>query len=190
MLLLLLWPALTLAQPWWLKGNQAKDADFLPPDEAFRVSSRIDGNLIRIRWLIADGYYLYRSKFDITPESPGLILDPAVLPNGTSTTDEYFGTQEIYLQEVQSMVGYRRTDGGAHPLQIKVTYQGCAEAGLCYPPLVKVLHPEASVAPPIAQMAASVQSPRAAPAIAALAGVLVFFVAGIALRRRRIPAHS
>ena len=195
-LTLVLCPALAMAQPWWLKGNQAKDAEFLPPDEAFRLSSSIDGNLIRIQWVIADGYYLYRSKFDISPESPGLALDPPVFPNGKSKTDEYFGTQEIYVQDVSSIVGYHRTDGGAHPLQIKVTYQGCAEAGLCYPPLVKVLNPESAASQPItrplqstgSRAAAPVRAHPTAPAFAVIAGVLAFFAAGISLRRRRTPA--
>jgi thiol:disulfide interchange protein DsbD len=192
MLLLLLWPALTIAQPWWMKGSTVKNADFLPPDQAFRLSAHTDGNLIRVRWLIADGYYLYRSKFDISAESPGLVLDPPVFPNGVSKTDEYFGTQEIYRQEVEAVVGYRRGDGGAHPVQIKVAYQGCADAGLCYPQLVKVLIPD-STALPDAQPAPSgiqAKSPAQVPAIAIVVGLLAFFVAGLALRSRRSFVHS
>ena len=192
MLLLLLLPGLSVAQPWWMKGNMAKTTDFLPPDQAFRLSASVDGNLIRVRWLIADGYYLYRSKFDITPESPGLVLDPPVFPNGLSKTDEYFGTQEIYRQEVEAVVGYRRGDSGAHPLQIKVTYQGCAEAGLCYPQLAKVLNPEVitlpAAQPPVAQVSVTPAGP--VTAIAILTGLLAFFVAGLVLRGRRSALRS
>lgn len=192
MLLLLLLPGLSVAQPWWMKGNTAKNADFLPPDQAFRLSASVDGKLIRVRWLIADGYYLYRSKFDITAESPGLVLDPPVFPNGLSKTDEYFGTQEIYRQEVEAVVGYRRGDGGAHPLQIKITYQGCAEAGLCYPQLVKVLNPEVTALPaaqpPVAQVPA--QPAGSTTAIVILSGLLAFFVAGLVLRSRRSALRS
>jgi thiol:disulfide interchange protein DsbD len=187
LLILLLCPVLSVAQPWWMKGNPVKNADFLPPDQAFRLSATVDGNLIRVRWLIADGYYLYRSKFDITPESPGLVLDPPVFPNGVTKTDEYFGTQEIYRQEVEAIVGYRRGDGGAHPLQIKVAYQGCADAGLCYPQLVKVMNPDMATSqeprPPMAQVKDTPRGP--VPAVAILAGLAAFFVAGLALRSRR-----
>ena len=189
-LLLLLWPALTFAQPWWMKGSPAKDADFLPPEQAFRVSAQVDGNLIKVRWLIADGYYLYRSKFDIIAESPALVVDPPVFPNGESKTDEYFGTQEIYRQEVEAVVGYRRADGGAHPLQIKVTYQGCADAGLCYPPLVRVLSPDttrqlAPVAPVQHPPMLREISPTRVALVAIVGGLLAFFIAGWTLRRRR-----
>lgn len=196
-LLLLFWPVLTLAQPWWMKGNVAKNVDFLPPEQAFRLSASVDGNLIRVRWLIADGYYLYRSKFDIKPESPALTLDPPVFPDGVSKTDEYFGTQEIYRQEVEAVVGYHRGDGGAHPLQIKVVYQGCADAGLCYPELVKVLNPEVTppaqpppaTAPAIAAASIPTSTPpqKGVPALAIGAGLIAFFLAGVSLRRRPQP---
>jgi thioredoxin:protein disulfide reductase len=199
LLILLLMPALALAKPWWLKDSSAKEADFLQPDEAFRVSARVDGELLRVRWSIADGYYLYRSKFDITAESPELTLDKPVFPSGISKTDEYFGTQEIFQHEVESIVGFKRGDAGAHPLQIKVTYQGCAEAGLCYPPLVKVLYPEA--APPSTALAGAVASPLQVahgttpqpakasassriPLLGVIAGLGGFLLAGLALRRR------
>src|ERR1700757_245671 len=69
-------------------------------------------------------------------------LPPGVaLPGGVLKTDPYLGTNEIFTQQVEATVPYRRLDYGAHPLQIKVTYQGCAEAGLCYPLITKVLFP-------------------------------------------------
>jgi thiol:disulfide interchange protein len=83
-------------------------------------------------------------------------------------------------------VPYSRSDAGAHPLQIKVTYQGCAEAGLCYPPITKVLFP--SVGSP-----ASVTSVPPLPweSTAIFAGAFAFLLAGWVLRKGRkldIPA--
>jgi thioredoxin:protein disulfide reductase len=193
LLALLAWPLMAPAQPWWLNGSKANQADFLPPDAAFRVSSVIDGDLIRVRWIIADGYYLYRAKFDITPESPDLSLDPAVFPKGVSKTDEYFGTQEIFQHETEAMAGFRRSDAGAHPVQIRVTYQGCAEAGLCYPPIVKVLSPVSLAAPtapsPVATVATAAAANRGGDGvlIGILGGLLAFFVAGWNLRRKHTP---
>ena len=192
LLALLLCPAIALARPWWLSEKKANDADFLPPDAAFRVSSVIDGNLIRVRWIIADGYYLYRSKFDIKPESPGLALDPAIFPSGVSRTDEYFGTQEIFKQQAEGVVSFKQADAGAHPPQIRVTYQGCAEAGLCYPPLVKVLSPEIPTASSDAMAeAAGLTATASVPpagnpeiAFGILGGSLAFFLAGAHLRRK------
>jgi len=93
--------------------------DFLPPDVAFRVAARVDGNELKVRWVIADGYYLYRQKFDVKAESPDLLLSAAQFPAGVVKTDPYLGTQEIYTQQVEALVPYTRLDAGAHPIQIK-----------------------------------------------------------------------
>lgn len=166
------------AKPWWLRGVESNESDYLPPDVAFRVNSGIDGKELRVRWLIADGYYLYRQKIEITAESPDLMLSAPELPRGSVKTDPYLGTQEIYRQQAEGVVRYSRSDAGAHPLQIKVTYQGCADAGLCYPPITKILSPEH---PPV--LAASGQHPWEGVAI--LGGALAFLMAGLLLRKGR-----
>src|ERR1700675_3037927 len=130
----LILPGLASAKPWWMRGIESNESDFLPPDVAFRVGAKVDGAQVRVRWVIADGYYLYRHRIEIKPESPDLLISPPVLPQGTQKTDPYLGTQEIYRQQVEASAPYTRLDAGAHPMQIKVTYQGCADAGLCYPP--------------------------------------------------------
>ena len=129
------------AKPYWMRGAQSNESDFLPPDEAFSPSAHVEGGVLVVRWVIADGYYLYRSRLDIRPESPDLTLDAPVLPPGARLTDAYLGSQEVYRQQVDATVGYHRLDYGAHPMQIKVFYQGCAQAGLCYPLLTKVIFP-------------------------------------------------
>ena len=129
-----------------MRGVESNESDFLPPDVAFRVAANVEGNVIRVRWVIADGYYLYRSKIEIKPESPDLAIAAPVLPNGVLKSDPYLGSQEIYRQQVEATAGFSRIDGGAHPLQVKVIYQGCADAGLCYPPITKVLFPATSAA--------------------------------------------
>src|ERR1700721_836964 len=91
-----------IAKPWWMRGIESKETDFLPPDAAFRVSARTEGNVMRVRWGIADKYYLYRQKIDIKAESPDLNVAAPVLPKGTLKNDAYFGTQEIYRQQVEA----------------------------------------------------------------------------------------
>src|SRR5216683_6795263 len=141
-LLLISLAGVATAKPWWMRGIESNESDFLPPDAAFRVSAWADGNVVRVRWVIADGYYLYRRRIEIKAESPDLAIAAPALPKGVLKSDPYLGTQEIYQQQVEATVPYTRFDAGAHPLQIKVIYQGCAEAGLCYPPISKVLFPE------------------------------------------------
>jgi thiol:disulfide interchange protein DsbD len=130
---------------------------------------------------MADGYYLYRQKIAVAAESPDLQVSGIDLPRGITKTDPYLGTQEIFTQQVEGTVAYRRFDYGAHPLQIKVTYQGCAEAGLCYPPITKVLFP-AGAAPlggtPYQRW----------EGVAIIGGSVAFLLAGLLLRKgRKLP---
>jgi thiol:disulfide interchange protein DsbD len=166
------------AKPWWMRGVESNETDFLPPDVAFRVSASVDGNLVRVRWVIADGYYLYRQRIGIKAQSPDLVLTEPTLPKGILKTDPYFGNQEIYHQQVEATAAYTRIDEGAHPLEIKVTYQGCAEAGLCYPPITKALFPSHG---------AAAAAPSAHPweGVAILSGGLAFLLAGLLLRKGR-----
>jgi thiol:disulfide interchange protein DsbD len=180
-LLVLGLPAVSAAKPWWLRGTDSNEGDFLPPDEAFRVKATVDGSHLLIRYAIANGYYLYRQKMEVAAESPDLTVGEPQFPAGTMKTDPYLGTQEIFTQRVQAQVPFQRQDAGAHPVQIKLTYQGCAEAGLCYPPIVKVLFPgvETAQAP-----TAAGRPPRAA-LFGILGGVLAFLAAGLWLRKGR-----
>ncbi|HEY2780566.1 MAG TPA: protein-disulfide reductase DsbD domain-containing protein [Steroidobacteraceae bacterium] len=174
------------AKPWWMRGIESNDTDFLPPDVAFRVAARLDGNVLKVRWVIADGYYLYRQKIDVKAESPDLVVSAPELPTGTTKTDPYLGTQQVFFQQVEAVVPYSRLDAGAHPIQLKVTYQGCAEAGLCYPPITKVVFPSVG-APPVA---ANVP-PYPWESLAIVVGAFAFLLAGLVLRKGRkldIPA--
>lgn len=174
------------AKPWWMRGVDSNETHFLPPDVAFRVGARVDGSMVKVRWVIADGYYLYRSKIEVKAESPDLVVAAPELPPGTLKTDPYLGTQRIFTQQVEASVPYSRLDAGAHPLQIKVIYQGCAEAGLCYPPITKVLFPTVGSSAAVAS-----ESPYTWESTAIIAGACAFLLAGLVLRKSRkldIPA--
>ena len=170
------------AAPWWLRGAGGEGRDFLPPDAAFRVSARIAGSELDVHWTIANGYYLYRSKMQVAAASPDLIVEPLRLPPGQPLEDRYFGPQQVYRHEATASARFTRLDYGAHPLQIRLTYQGCAEAGLCYPPIVKVLFPDQTAA---AGPAPAPPSPRW-EWLAIAAGLLGFLLAGLFARRNRV----
>jgi thiol:disulfide interchange protein DsbD len=178
----LILPGSAMAKPWWMRGVDSNEGDFLDPDVAFRAAGRVDGNVLRVRWVIADGYYLYRQRMDIKAESPDLKLGEPSFPQGTLKTDPYLGTQEIFTQQVEATVPFTRLDAGAHPLQVKVTYQGCAEAGLCYPPISKVLFPTSGRAAPAPQP--QVKS-HPWEGVAILGGGFAFLFAGLLLRKDR-----
>jgi len=118
----------------------SNDDEFLPVDEAFQFSGDVlSPNQLHVRWLVANGYYLYKSKITVRTDSPLVKFGAPVLPPGESKTDEYFGTQEVYHSDVEGDVPFARTATEAAKVQAKVTYQGCADAGLCYPPTTKVV---------------------------------------------------
>jgi thioredoxin:protein disulfide reductase len=119
----------------------AKTADnFLPADQAFRLYVAPDGtDRVRLSWQIASGYYLYRARIHVTAESSAAQLGTTEFPPGDVKNDEYFGRQVVYHRELIATVPVARARGGELPLPLKITYQGCAEAGLCYPPITRTV---------------------------------------------------
>ncbi|HSF79152.1 MAG TPA: protein-disulfide reductase DsbD, partial [Steroidobacteraceae bacterium] len=122
-----------------LLGGVSSDDDFLPPDEAFRLSAAAEGgDAIALNWIIADGYYLYRHRVAVKTDTSGFTVGAPVMPDGKKKTDEFFGQVEVYYQQLDATVPLGRS-AGTDTIEIKVTYQGCADAGLCYPPITKTL---------------------------------------------------
>src|SRR5690606_2881415 len=119
---------------------QSSAGDFLHPDVAFRLEATAEGpDRVRLLWQIADGYYLYRSKTTVKTPSAEVQLGQLSMPQGKSKTDDYFGTQEVYYNELSAALPVSRAAGSSLELPLEVTYQGCADAGLCYPPITKTL---------------------------------------------------
>jgi thiol:disulfide interchange protein DsbD len=123
-----------------LFGSGAKsDADFLPVDQAFVFSAQSPSrDLVRLRWDIADDYYLYRDKTKITTKATNVQLGKPSIPGGRTEHDEYFGEQVVFYGEMVADVPLA-TAADVGEVTLEVTYQGCADAGLCYPPTKKTL---------------------------------------------------
>jgi thiol:disulfide interchange protein DsbD len=115
--------------------------EFLDPDVAFRlrVTPGADGQLL-LHWAIAPEYYLYRDRIKVVAKSPGTELGKPDFPPGITKTDEYFGEQVVYHDELTARVPVLGGVAAARPLEVAVTYQGCADAGLCYPPITKTFN--------------------------------------------------
>ncbi len=113
---------------------------FLPADQVFHVGATAAGaDAIRLDWWIRNGYYLYRSRLKVSA-GDGVALGALQLPAGQIKIDPYFGREEIYRNAVSGTVPVPGgTAGQARTLSLQVTYQGCADAGLCYPPITKTL---------------------------------------------------
>ena len=135
-LLLSLWLPLSALAQSALSAYTQQQTQFLPVDEAYQLTLVADGDQrLMLQWVIAPEYYLYRHAFKAqASDSEGSIAANLVLPDGLAKTDEFFGDVEVYYDALEAMVALERTTELA---QIKVTYQGCADAGLCYPPETK-----------------------------------------------------
>jgi thiol:disulfide interchange protein DsbD len=134
------------------KSRSGTGDDFLPPDQAFRFDALADGSdRVRLNWEIADGYYLYRARIKVATSGSAAQLGATQFPPGQVKNDEYFGKQEVYHHELSALVPVARARSGSLDLPLQVTYQGCADAGLCYPPITKTVHvtlPAAGAATP------------------------------------------
>lgn len=110
-----------------------QQSEFLPVREAYKLDGAIasDGAL-RLYWQIADGYYLYQHAFKVRrlDAEPAASLD-IDFPPALAKTDEFFGAVQVYYNEADLSV---RLPPNTPNLSVSVTYQGCADAGLCYPP--------------------------------------------------------
>ena len=107
----------------------------LEPEKAFRFSAQpLEGSALEVRFEIADGYYLYRERFRFEAEGGGVRLGAPEFPQGIPHKDEFFGNMTIYRKEVR----IRLPVEGAGGFNLKVTSQGCADAGVCYVPMESV----------------------------------------------------
>jgi thiol:disulfide interchange protein DsbD len=178
-------------------GLQDDSEEFLDPDVAFALNTELSGdNTIIARWTIADGYYLYRDKFKFSlKDAPaGVSLGSAELPEGKIKNDEFFGRIAVFYHTAEARIPVNGATAG-ETINLEIGYQGCADAGLCYPPIFKTssLTTGSSTASTIQPTAPSTEKPDQAPVteqeelIDILKGgdtwliIGVFFLAGLGL---------
>jgi len=102
---------------------------FVQVNQAFNFDFSQQGSALKLNWQIRDGYYLYRQKIEIVPENATLAA--YFLPQGVAHKDEFFGDSQIYKNNLNLLIPIRDAKDNA---KVRVTYQGCAAAGFCYPP--------------------------------------------------------
>lgn len=136
-------PSQSAEQPFNLPSAPSEDSlsennKVLPPDEAFIFSTSLEEVTVLVaQWQIAAGHYLYRDKFKFALINGGVLGEPQ-FPPGTTKEDIKYGVIEIYEHTVAIKLPLKETQGLDH-LTLKVTYQGCAEDKLCYPPIEKTI---------------------------------------------------
>jgi len=133
---------------------------FLPVERAYPLEASLEGNEAVFQWQIAEGYYLYRERLRFSAvgsEGPAPLA--VVLPEGEAHEDEFLGQTQIYRGYLEVRVPL----GASAALSLEVKSQGCADAGLCYPPRTQVFAVDPS-AGTIVEAAAGAPPARAAPA--------------------------
>ncbi|WP_338883417.1 protein-disulfide reductase DsbD [Xenorhabdus sp. TH1] len=124
---------------------------YLPADQAFMFDFQQQGNKLTLNWDIQPGYYLYRKQFNIIPNQE-VSLGEISYAKGVDHEDEFFGKTEVYFQSARIDIPIlSATNNGS----LQITYQGCAEAGYCYPP--------ETLSVPLQAVAASLSGNKTAP---------------------------
>ncbi|WP_150047570.1 protein-disulfide reductase DsbD [Methylomonas rhizoryzae] len=138
-------------------------SELLPPEQAFQFFATVkDAHHIRVSWLIADGYYLYKDKLGLSfePDS-GAVLGEWPLPVGEAHLDEEFGQVEVYRQELSLDIPLGRNRLQAETVTLTAKFQGCADRGVCYPPMNSRVELALPAAP--SAVAADFPAPAAQP---------------------------
>lgn len=121
-----------------LDSGTSGQESFLHPDDAFRFQlSAMDSQTLLARFFIEPGYYLYKDKFSVASNDAGVRVTKTTLPPGTKRTDEYFGEIYAFYDAFDAQVGLERDTDRAQTVSFALSYQGCAEDGICYPPIEK-----------------------------------------------------
>ena len=169
-----LWLALWLLLAGWLAAVVPATAlaadEFLPPEQAFVVSARmVAPDRAEVSVAITRGYYLYREPFRFSAD--GARLGPALIPPGKVKFDENFQKNvETYRGTLHLAVPVLQAEG---PFRLNVVSQGCADAGLCYPPMTTALRLD-----PAVLSAASIASTDAAATAATAADTAPWWEGG------------
>jgi len=106
----------------------------LDPDKAFRLSARaLDRRTVEIEFRIAEGYYMYRERFRVATEA-GRPIEGVAIPRGVPHEDRFFGKTETFRELVRIRVPLPAQEAAKEAIVLRVTSQGCADAGVCYLP--------------------------------------------------------
>ena len=125
---------LVVSLPAWAVSEK----DLLPVDEAFGLTAQArDRDRVEISWKIAPGYYLYRHRTTVKAEA-GFDAEALQLPAGKKHHDDFFGEVETYRERLTGVLPGKAADG-TDTVTLEVRYQGCADAGVCYPPQKRTL---------------------------------------------------
>ncbi|WOD17739.1 protein-disulfide reductase DsbD [Paraburkholderia kirstenboschensis] len=135
--------------------------DFLDPAVAFKFSAAEKPGEVDVTYKIADGYYMYRERFAFATRSGSATIGEPQLPAGHIKFDQTFNKNvETYRNELTIRIPVKQAAGG---FDLAVTSQGCADAGICYPPTERVYHVSGAALQPAGSAAAQQSGPSDTP---------------------------
>ncbi|QSX35530.1 protein-disulfide reductase DsbD [Shewanella avicenniae] len=108
------------------------EPQLMPVDQAFAFEAKQQGNIVTLSWVIADGYYMYRDK--LTVKVANAELGDMLKPAGEDHVDDYFGNQQVYRSYIEIPVALKQAAADG---KLSVTFMGCAEGKLCFPPTTR-----------------------------------------------------
>ena len=121
-----------------LSKDLNKSNQFLHPDKAFiPVLKKVNDKHLQVEWKIEDGYYLYMGMFKFQVDENNIEIDKVTMPDGIKKTDEFFGDVDVYYNHAKADIFLKNSP--KNDFNLVVHYQGCADAGLCYPLIKKSL---------------------------------------------------
>jgi thiol:disulfide interchange protein DsbD len=161
------------------------NSEFVPVDEAFKpILIPIDDNTVEVTFQVKPGYYLYKDKISVKAASDDVQLGQLELPKGKMKFDEFFGESEVYFEDVFARLSYRRAGAASSDLELEVSFQGCAEGGLCYPPTTRLVSTTGTTVAAVASSQPVTEQAKLAQVITGSSiwvTIGVFFVAGLGL---------
>ncbi|HEY6093913.1 MAG TPA: protein-disulfide reductase DsbD [Gallionellaceae bacterium] len=152
-----------------------KQANFLPPDQAFELSVTVrDAHTLLASFRVTPGYYLYRDKVSFSIKGSAAKIAKTSLPEGEIKQDPNFGEMHVFHQSFQAEIDLA-PEKGVQQLTLLASYQGCAENGICYPPIDKEIRVQLASgrAPGASPKTAPVASPAPAASAPAAASAPV-----------------
>jgi thiol:disulfide interchange protein len=113
-------------------ANEIASPEFVPVEQAYSLEVVAEDQRLLLNWTIRDGYYLYRDRFKFGSVDTSAVLAAPIFASGLVKWDDYFEKEvEVYYQHTSVELPFTST---ADRLSLQIESQGCADAGLCYPP--------------------------------------------------------
>lgn len=150
-----------MADPF--RESARESAEPLPVEEAFVFTSWLQGERLVAHWDMPKGYYLYRHRIEVDA-GEGIALGKPAIPRGEPKTDAYFGESEVHYGSVEITVPVLQRPA---VVAARITYQGCADSGFCYPPQARSVVHEAGKRAPASTAACAAASSELADSIGA-----------------------